>query len=308
MTHLVPRDISLMHCAFDPAIPPVVTVQAGESVTVQTANAFALLPSPETAEFAEAVQHLDLGRGNPLSGPIAVAGAAPGDTVVIHIDAITVDSDHGLSPVLADVGLLKDRVKPPHVGRFPIRDGHVELAGGLRSELRPNLGVLGVTPPERAMSVHAGRHGGNLDDQRLGAGSRVYLPVLTPGAGISFGDVHGIQGDAEWRAPIEVDATVELTVERVIKGVARDLLWTETPTHWVSYGIEGGIWDSIEGAANRMVDFLSEKCEMSAADALVVLSSVADVRLCSVPGEIWSAVVRAELPKAIDPAGRLTFD
>jgi amidase len=227
---------------------------------------------------------------------------------VVRIDAIAVDSAVGLSPVLAEVGVLKERIAPPHVGRFPIGGGAVELPGGLRSALRPSLGVIGSTPSQPALSVHAGRHGGNLDDPRLAPGARVYLPVLVPGGGIALGDVHGVQGDGEWRAPIEVDATVDLHIERVIKGFQRDAPWTETAEHWIAYGIEGSIWDSLEAAANRMVDFLAGCCDITPADALLALSSVGDLRLCSVPGEVYSAVVRAEMPKAADPAGRLRFD
>jgi amidase len=248
-----------------------------------------------------------LGDGNPLSGPIAVRGAEPGDTVVVRIDAVGVDSAVGLSPVLAEVGVLKERIAPPHVGRFPIADGAVRFPGGLHSPLRPSLGVIGSTPAQPALSVHAGPHGGNLDDPRLAAGARVYLPVFVPGGGIAVGDVHGIQGDGEWRAPIEVDATVDLTIECVIKGVQRGAPWTETADHWIVYGIAGSIWDSLEAAAGLMVDFLARCCEISPGDALLVLSSVGDLRLCSVPGEVYSAVVRAEMPKAADPDDRLRF-
>jgi amidase len=305
MTHSVLRDGPGTHCAFDPAIPAAVTVDPGESVRVETVHAFARLP--EGPAFDDAVSRMDLRDGNPLSGPIAVRGAEPGDTVVVRIDAVRVDSPLGLSPVLAEVGVLKERIRPPHVGRLRIAEGAVELPGGLRSRLRPSLGVIGSTPAHPALSVHAGPHGGNLDDPRLTAGARVYLPVFVDGGGIALGDVHGIQGDGEWRAPIEVDATVDLTVERVIKGVRRAAPWTETADHWIVYGIAGSVWASLEAAAGLMVDFVAECCDIAPADALLALSSVGDLRLCSVPGEVYSAVVRAELPKACDPASRLRF-
>jgi amidase len=308
MNHYVRRDGPPTHCVFDPSIPAAVTVRPGDAVRVETLNAFARLPAPDSSQFDDAVSRLDLADGNPLSGPIAVEGAQPGDTMVVRIDAIAVDSAVGLSPVLAEVGVLKERITPPHVGRFPIAGGAVELPGGLRSELRPSLGVIGSTPSQPVLSVHAGRHGGNLDDPRLGPGARVYLPVLVDGGQIALGDVHGIQGDGEWRAPIEVDASVDLTIERVIKRAQRDAPWTETAEHWIAYGIEGSIWDSLEAAAHRMVDFLADCCDITPADALLALSSIGDLRLCSVPGEIYNAVVRAELPKAVDPLGRLAFE
>jgi amidase len=307
MNHYVRRDGSPTHCRFDPAISAAVTVRPGDAVRIETVNAFARLPPPDSPEFDAAVSRLDLADGNPLSGPIAVEGAQPGDTIVVRIDAIAVDSAVGLSPVLAEVGVLKERIAPPHVGRFPIAGGAVELPGGLRSALRPSLGVIGSTPSQPALSVHAGRHGGNLDDPRLAPGARVYLPVLVPGGGIALGDVHGVQGDGEWRAPIEVDATVDLHIERVIAGTQRDAPWTETAEHWIAYGMEGSIWASLEGAAHRMVDFLADCCDITPADALLALSCVGDLRLCSVPGAVYSAVVRAEMPKAADPAGRLRF-
>lgn len=305
MNYSVRREGPATHCVFDPAIPAAVTVEPGQSVRVETVNAFARLP--DGPAFDDAVSRMDLGDGNPLSGPIVVPGAEPGDTVVVRIDAVRVDSAVGLSPVLAEVGVLKQRIRPPHVGRFPIADGAVALPGGLRSRLTPSLGVIGTTPAQPALSVHAGPHGGNLDDPRLAAGARVYLPVFVPGGGIALGDVHGSQGDGEWRAPIEVDATVDLTIERVIKGVRRAAPWTETSDHWIVYGIAGSIWDSLEAAAGLMVDFVAECCDITPGDALLALSSVGDLRLCSVPGEVYSAVVRAEMPKAADPDNRLRF-
>jgi acetamidase/formamidase len=93
----------------------------------------------------------------------------------------------------------------------------------------------------------------------------------------------------------------------VIERAQRDALWTETSEHWIAYGMAGSIWDSLQAAATRMIDFVAECCNITPADALLALSSVGDLRLCSVPGEVYSSVVRAEMPKSADPLGRLTL-
>jgi amidase len=53
-----------------------------------------------------------------------------------------------------------------------------------------------------------------LDDPNITSGTRVYLPVFVKGGLLSFGDVHGTQGDTEWRAPLEVDSTITFTVRK----------------------------------------------------------------------------------------------
>jgi hypothetical protein len=84
MNYSVRRGGPATHCVFDPALPAAVTVDPGQSVRVETVHAFARLP--DGPAFEEAVSRMDLGDGNPLSGPIAVRGAEPGDTIVVSSD------------------------------------------------------------------------------------------------------------------------------------------------------------------------------------------------------------------------------
>jgi acetamidase/formamidase len=302
---LVTRRRDALRCRFDPTFAPVASVAPGDVVTVQTAHAFALYPHEDHPAFLAALEDFDSGAANPMTGPIEVPGAEPGDAVVVRIGAITVDSAEGLSPILDEVGILKDRIAAPHVGRFPIDDGRVRFPGGLEAALRPSIGVIGTSPPTPQSSVRPGPYGGNLDDPSLGVGARIYLPVAVPGAMLSLGDVHGRQGDSEWRAPIEVDATVVLTIERIVKGAALDAPWAETDECWIAYGIASPVDAAIEAAAGRLVDLVVARCGIAEEEALEVLSCVADIRLCTVPGAAWDSVVRAELPKHVDVGGRV---
>ena len=124
---------------------------------------------------------------------------------------------------------------------------------------------------------------------------------------LSLGDAHGVQGDSEWRAPPEVDATVQLTVERLVKDTQLDGVWVETAEHWIVHGMATSVEDAIEAAANRMLDLVARCLGVGEEEALEILSCVADMRLCTVTGGAWDSVVRVELPKAVDPSGRLSL-
>jgi amidase len=184
---------------------PAVTVEAGETIVVETKSAFGefdLRPGDD-------LRGLDVGRCDPLTGPIAVAGAMPGDVLEVHIDAIEVEG-LGAQGVLPEIGIL-DWPRLP-LEFHPVEDGEIVFPGGLRLTVRPNLGCIGVAPAGGPVpSVLPGDHGGNIDTRFVCAGSVVELPVFHPGALLFMGDCHQLQGDGELCgvAP-ETDAVVTL--------------------------------------------------------------------------------------------------
>jgi amidase len=184
---------------------PVVTVQQGETVVVETTSAF--------GEFAlgpgDDLSGLDVARCDPLTGPIAVEGAQPGDVLEVQIDEILVEG-LGAQGVIPGIGIL-DWPRLP-LEFHPVNDGEIVFPGGLRLAVRPNLGCLGVAPKgEPVPSVLPGDHGGNIDTRFVCAGSVIELPVFHPGALLFLGDCHQLQGDGELCgvAP-ETDAVVTL--------------------------------------------------------------------------------------------------
>lgn len=222
---------SAAHNRWHPGLEPVVTIAPGEELTLDTRDG---IDGQLTAESTHAdILELDLGLGHPLTGPVFVEGAEPGDQLVVELVAYET-ADFGVTAVIPGFGFLSDLFTDPYLVKW-------EIGGGVaRSEELPGVavpeatfaGVAGVAPspalleefrrreqeiadgggpvadslPERALppSAAAGLRtippretGGNMDIRGLVAGSRLLLPVHVEGAFFSIGDLHFAQGDGE---------------------------------------------------------------------------------------------------------------
>jgi formamidase len=236
-----------MHNRWHPDIPPVVTVAAGEELTLETEDGLAgqLTQASTHADCAT----LDLGLGHPLAGPVEVTGAKPGD--VLEVEFLEYRSaGFGITAVIPGFGFLADRFTDPFLVKWEIEDEVARSAElpGVAVPAEMFAGVVGVAPsrerleqfrrreeriaadggpvadpaPEsaRPRSAAGGLRtippreiGGNLDIRQLVAGSRLYLPVDVPGALLSIGDLHFSQGDGEvCGTAIEVAGTVTVAL------------------------------------------------------------------------------------------------
>ena len=220
-----------MHNRWHPDLEPIAEIAPGEEIRLETADG---LDGQLTRESSHAdAGTLDLGLGHPLTGPVYVTGAEPGDVLEIELLRYETD-DFGTTAVIPGFGYLADLFPDPYLVKW-------EIAGGLaRAEELPGVavpedafaGVIGVAPsrerldairrreealaargepvadsmPEGAVPPEAAEGlrtipprelGGNLDIRQLVAGSRLWLPVDVPGALFSIGDLHFAQGDGE---------------------------------------------------------------------------------------------------------------
>ncbi len=201
------------HLGWDASLPPAVEIEPGGSVELVLQDAFGgqlgLHATP--ADIAA----LDLGAANPLTGPVAVAGAAPGDTLAVTIDELTV-GEHGWTAVIPGFGLLADQFPTPHVLVSEVGTEEVLVGALARIPVRPFLGTIGVAPadPGPHSVIPPRRVGGNMDCRDVRAGATLLLPVEVPGALLSAGDPHAAQGDGEvCGTAVETTAVVRLTVE-----------------------------------------------------------------------------------------------
>ena len=176
-----------------PDTPPVQTIEPGETVTLVVRGAFAdvedigAIPTPFTPECD----------GHPLapvSGPIAVNGAQPGDAVRIDILDIQPHED-GMTAILRDFGVLREEFSEPRILHCPVRDGKAWFADRIALPLNPNLGTISTMPSEGYKPSYAGPYGGDFDQKDAGVGSRVHLPVMVPGALVFFADPHAAISD-----------------------------------------------------------------------------------------------------------------
>ena len=193
---------------FDANLKPVLTIASGDEVTIETVSGGPeVVPDkskfhipPELAEIhAKCERQL---QGHILTGPVAVAGAEPGDVLEVDILDVQLRQDWGWNLIRPLAGTLPDDFHETRILNIPLdRERMVgRMPWGLDLPLKPFFGVMGVAPPPgwgRITSLIPRAMGGNLDNKELGAGGKLYLPVFVPGALFSCGDGHGVQGDGE---------------------------------------------------------------------------------------------------------------
>jgi len=215
---------------------------------------------------------------NPVTGPIFVRGAYPGDGLDVAIDSIELGSS-GLVAITPGIGVLGDAGIVPHLGVFDVRPDGLWYQGRLRFPLRPNVGTIGVAPPTGSIStLELGSHGGNLDCNEITHGTTLHLPVHVPGALLAAGDVHARMGFGEVCPGVNVDATVALTVTRV-PGAGWQRPWFETPSEVMTLGVARRLEDAIREATVAMADLLRRRLGISLTQAAVLTGAGCDIRL-----------------------------
>lgn len=266
--------------AYDARARPIATVEPGDVVTFQThdARGGALLDRATGTPFA--LPRPTPGAGNPVTGPVAVAGAAPGDAVVVEI------LDVRCGPVgwcggHAHVGPVPPGRIPAPIGRTCRIDGDgVHFSEEIVLPVRPMVGCVGLAPAGEAVpTAQAGRHGGNMDQRAVTTGARILLPVAVPGGLLSVGDVHATQGDGELSGvALEVPADVDVRVE-LVAGAAPSWPWLVDDRGAAVLAVAR----TFEEARALVVDAALaevERClRLEPADALALLSLVADLRV-----------------------------
>src|SRR6476659_7952171 len=262
MTHEIPLERRTMHGHFSRDLPPIATIDSGDTV------AFSCLDSGWHVAPGERFEPRDeeLDVGHALIGPIEVRGARAGQTLAVRIDDVRVGSfgatyAGGWSTPLNDrLGMSDGETLILHwnldedagVGRDP---------QGRQVELRPFPGVLGMPPPEPGVHPTAPprRWGGNIDCTKLVAGTTLFLPIPVDGALFSAGDGHARQGDGEVsQTAIECPAQATLTLE------LRDDLPLEWPIArtadaWLTFGFDEHLGRDARIAVDGMLDLMERE-------------------------------------------------
>lgn len=287
---------------FDHRLPPVAHVASGETFVIETEDSRGgrtRTPETTTATYLRAMRERGY-YGNPVTGPIFVEGAEPGDTLAVHILAQECDTlgYMGYWPFLFH---LEDFFQEPSTVLCEIRDEKVIFGHGIELPVRPMIGTIGTTPAvEAILSGGMGRHGGNLDTPEICAGSTVYLPVNVAGALLGVGDCHAIQSDGEIGS-VEMRSVLTLRCE-VEKGRSRAMTWprVETPDVLVTVAVACPLEEALRLALRDMILWLEERCGLSRHEAYLLIGAAGHVRPGQAQVPLYS--MRCLMPKAYLPA------
>lgn len=285
----------------NPNTPPAMKVAPGQVFSIEVLGSLAevadvaTVPTPFTPEC----------EGHPLTpiaGPIIVDGAEPGDAVAIDLLEITPRAD-GVTAILRQFGVLKEEFAEPKALACPVRDGQAWFGGRVPIPLRPNLGTISTMPPDGYKPSYAGAYGGDFDQRDVGAGSRVHLPVIHPGAQVFFADPHAVISDGIISGTgVECSATVRARVG-LNKNVALDRPIIEQPDTIQILGWGPSVEAATEDASRGAVDFVAARTALSREEAYMLLGITGELRVGTSPRPVMCA--RLMIPRAVLEAAGL---
>jgi acetamidase/formamidase len=241
------------------------------------------------------VPNLDFGKINPVTGPIYVEGAEPGDALKVTIEEFK-PSGFGWTANIPGFGLLADQFKEPalNIWKYDPNTLAPAMFGPAKVPLKPFAGTIGLAPaePGHHSVVPPRRVGGNMDIRDLAKGSELYLPVEVKGALFSLGDTHAAQGDGEvcgTAIESQLDVTVKL---ELVKNANLTFPRFRTPGpvtnhldqkgYDVTTGIGSDLMEGAKAAVSGMVELLSKRHKIAPVEAYMLCSVCGDLRISEI--------------------------
>ena len=291
--HVVTRDQVVW--GFGPDLEPVLEVEPGAIVRLETNDCF----TGQIQSESDLVTGIDFARVNSATGPVAVRGAEPGDSLVVEFLEVQ-PGPRGFATIIPEFGQLIEHVDAPSTHVFRVEGDTIHMNDRVAFPLRPMVGVIGVaTGGEEITNAYAGQHGGNLDDHLHGPGAKVYFPVRQPGGLFGVGDMHASMGDGEiCGTGVEIEGEVVVRFD-VLKGKQARWPVTELDDSWVAHGTSGGdFMEALQLASEEAARLLVDEWGFTMAEAFVFLSVACDVNVCQAcKPSPFSAIARVRIPK-----------
>lgn len=289
--HIIEPDQHTIHGVFSRDLPPILTIDPGDTVRFRTLDAdWNLAPRQSTRHDKSPPQFTPRPDGqedgHPLCGPVAIRGAQPGMSLAVHIDTI-IPGTWGYTAVGGWPHPINSRLGVNEAGTYLLWTlDATQLSGrnqfGQTISLQPFMGILGMPPaaPGWHSTVPPRMTGGNIDCKELVAGSTLYLPIAVPGGLFSVGDGHARQGDGESsvtaiECPIErVELTFQLHPTLHLRTPRAN-----TPAGWITFGLDEDLDEAALIALEAMIEFLIQTYGLARHHALGLASVVVDLRI-----------------------------
>jgi len=272
------------HSKFSSKIPPVLTVKSGAIIEAYTEEA-----SDEQIKLGdgpEVLADIKFDPIHPLTGPVYVEGAEPGDVLKVKLLEVELQ-DWGWNSILPGFGFLAEDFTEPYLRTYETQSGqsHIDFTDKIKVPLKPFPGVMGVAPAtgEMLSTIPPRENGGNMDDPNMVEGITVYFPVFVDGALFSIGDAHATQGAGEvCGTAIEAPMRFVYQIE-VLKGVRsiREPEY-ETDDYYAVTAFATTIDEAAKKAVGFMVDYLVAEHNLNRNEAYALCSLAGDLKIAEV--------------------------
>lgn len=302
-------DASVLVHRWDNAHAPRITIAPGDRITLEMADSsgYQVQPSWTAADFKARFDALKV---HALTGPIAIAGAEPGDTLVISIEHYE-HRGWAWTSLIPGLGLLPDDFPNNHLHIWKLEGNQTRSMPGVTLDLHPFAGIIGVQRAEAGefRTRAPGPFGGNLDVRHLTAGTVLHLPIFTKGANLLAGDCHAAQGDGEvcingMEAPMAMTLRVDL-----LKGGAPAGPYAIFPGSFVPPRYQTKPWhlfiesdenprEAARRVVRRAIDYLCKRLGLTPELAYTLCSVVLDLKISQLVN-VPTTTITGYLPEAI---------
>ena len=285
-------DDSVVHAFWDNSYPPRIEIDPGDTVVFECREAVDGQVTPDSGH--DAVASLDFSRIHPLTGPVFVKGAQPGDTLEVEILKLE-HKGWGWNGHIPGFGLLADDFAYPFVQHWRLAGSSCFFQDSDKVEVpfEPFCGVMGVAPQEegRLPTIPPRFNGGNIDIRGLTIGATLYLPVHAEGALFSTADCHSAQGDGEVTGTgIETRMTVtlrfkvgkDLSIKELQFTTPSPLTKTDTKGYFCTTAHGEDLYINSQNAIRYMIDWLEANHGLSRSQAYCLCSAAADLKISQI--------------------------
>ncbi len=293
------------HSRWNAELAPRLTIDAGDTVHFECQDSSGAQVGPGTT--VQEFEAIDRGRIHALTGPVAIAGAKPGD--VLQVDVLDVQhKGWGWSSVIPGLGFLKERFAESFFFNWELEESVTRSLAPAVVPLRPFCGIMGVAPGELGefRTRPPGVFGGNMDVRELATGATLYLPVQQVGALFSCGDAHAAQGDGEVcingiECPVDVSLRFTLHKQQKLAGPVVESAGGEVVgPSWVVVESATDALTAAKNATDRMVDLLIATWGFEPVHAYLLCSVAMKLQMSQVVNEpmitVAAAIQKSVLP------------